>query len=76
MAINVKSLGNSLAMKSRGLEGHMNQQMNPENMPVDEQGAFEVPAAALPGVAEGDTLTVVSVGETVTLEKAAPPVEA
>jgi hypothetical protein len=77
MALNVKSLGNALAMKSRGLENHANQQISPGNVPIAPQGTpdtFEVPADALQGVVEGDILTVTAIGDTVTLTKqAAPP---
>jgi len=77
MAINVKSLGNVLANKSRGLESHANQQMSPGNMPTDNTlppetpDTFEVPVDALQGVVEGDILTVTAVGDVVTLTKQA-----
>lgn len=79
MGINVKSLGNVLANKSRGLESHENQQISPGNLPIETTppqetpDTFEVPADALQGVVEGDILTVITVGDTVTLTKQVTP---
>jgi len=84
MPFNAKMLGNALANRSRGLESDASKQINPGNMPINDNldtppieptGTFEVPVASLPDVVEGDVLTVTAVGDTVTLTKeAATPI--
>jgi hypothetical protein len=86
MAFNAKVLGNVLANRSRGLSSDASKQISPGNMPIkdpltegdmpdiapDANASFDVPAAALQGVVEGDVLTVGAiVGDTVTLTKQA-----